>query len=139
MDIINGASHHWCRHEIVGYVTQVGPSVKDFKVGDRVGVGCMVDSCQQKDCDACGTKHEEQFCAKSVQTYNMKDHEGNVTYGGYSTHLVVSKKYALYTPSHILAAASLSIGTWHAYQKVAQRAQCTHACTCTAKPTSKQF
>ena len=52
----------------------------------------MVDSCQQKNCDACGNKHEEQFCAKSVQTYNMKDHEGKVTYGGYSTHLVVSKK-----------------------------------------------
>lgn len=88
-------------HEIVGYVTQVGPAVKDFKVGDRVGVGCMVDSCQQKDCDACGTKHEEQFCAKSVQTYNMKDHEGNVTYGGYSTHLVVSKNFLLHLPENL--------------------------------------
>ena len=81
-----------CRHEIVGIVTKVGSAVKDFKVGDRAGVGCMVDSCQQKGCDGCGHRHEEQFCAKSVQTYNMKDHEGNVTYGGYSTHLVVSKK-----------------------------------------------
>lgn len=76
-----------CRHEIVGIVTAIGSKVKDFKVGDRAGVGCMVDSC--KECEQCNTEGEEQFCPKNVQTYNSKDLEGTPTLGGYSTHIIV--------------------------------------------------
>ena len=76
-----------CRHEIVGIVTAVGPKVHKFKVGDRAGVGCLVDSCTA--CHHCKVQHEEQFCAKGVQTYNMKNYDGTPTLGGYSTHIVV--------------------------------------------------
>ena len=76
-----------CRHEIVGIVTAVGPKVNKFKVGDRAGVGCLVDSCTE--CHQCTTEGEEQFCEKAVQTYNMKGYDGAWTHGGYSTHVVV--------------------------------------------------
>jgi uncharacterized zinc-type alcohol dehydrogenase-like protein len=49
-------------HELVGHVTAVGAEVKDFRIGEPVGVGCMVDSCQS--CDVCTKKHEEQFCSE---------------------------------------------------------------------------
>ena len=58
------------RHEIVGIVTAVGSKVKNFKVGDRAGVGCLVDSCNK--CEQCTQHKEEQMCQKAVQTYNMK-------------------------------------------------------------------
>ena len=81
-----------CRHEIVGIITAVGANVKDFKVGDRAGVGCLVDSCGK--CDQCTEHKEEQFCGKAIQTYNGKNYDGTATQGGYSTHIVVSKRYA---------------------------------------------
>lgn len=69
-------------HEIIGRVTQAGAHVKKFKVGDTVGVGCMVDSCR-----ACTNCQEgfEQFCEKgAIFTYNAPDkHLGGMTYGGY--------------------------------------------------------
>jgi uncharacterized zinc-type alcohol dehydrogenase-like protein len=80
-------------HEIVGRVTAVGGSVKKFKEGDLAAVGCMVDSCH--DCHSC---HEnlEQFCEDVVLTYNSPDeHTGGVTYGGYSTNIVVSHDFVL--------------------------------------------
>ncbi|WP_022870986.1 NAD(P)-dependent alcohol dehydrogenase [Yaniella halotolerans] len=86
-------------HEIAGIVTEAGPSVTKFAVGDRVGVGCFVDSCGQ--CGPCQAG-EEQFCEQgAVMTYNSKDYESEVTYGGYSTHIVVKQDYVLRIPEGI--------------------------------------
>lgn len=84
-------------HEIVGVVTAVGPDVKKFREGDRVAVGCMVDSCQH--CDQCD-KGEEQLCRHgNTQTYNGRDRiTGEPTYGGYSRHLVVREEFVLRMP-----------------------------------------
>lgn len=92
-------------HEIVGHVEKVGAHVTKFKVGDSVGVGCMVDSCRE-----CGSCKDglEQFCEHGmVGTYNAKDKEGNPTYGGYSTKITVDENYVLRVPKNIdLAAAA---------------------------------
>ncbi|MGW9246888.1 NAD(P)-dependent alcohol dehydrogenase [Streptomyces badius] len=86
-------------HEIAGIVAETGPGVTRFKVGDRVGVGCMVDSCGQ--CDAC-LMGREQHCAEgNTQTYNALDRGGEPTHGGYSTHLVVTEKFAVTIPEGI--------------------------------------
>ena len=83
-------------HEIAGVVAEVGSQVTKFKVGDQVGVGCFVDSCGQ--CDPC-LAGEEQFCEQgAVMTYNSKDYDGEVTYGGYSTQIVVKQDYVLRIP-----------------------------------------
>eukprot|EP01034_Spumella_vulgaris_P044288 gene44288-55072_t len=81
-------------HEIVGRIAAVGPEVKGFKVGDTVGVGCMVDSCRT--CTAC-QEGVEQYCEKGFTgTYNGKDrHDGSTTYGGYSSHIVVDEAFVL--------------------------------------------
>lgn len=81
-------------HEIVGRVTKVGEHVKQFKVGDLAGVGCLVDSCRE--CENC-KKDLEQFCKNgSTGTYNSKDKvSGGVTYGGYSNQIVVDEKFVL--------------------------------------------
>ncbi|MFN3698394.1 MAG: NAD(P)-dependent alcohol dehydrogenase [Pseudobdellovibrio sp.] len=81
-------------HEIVGKVTQVGSNVKKFKIGDSVGVGCLVDSCQT--CPSC-QKNLEQFCSKGATfTYNSFDkHLGKPTYGGYSSSIVVNENFVL--------------------------------------------
>jgi alcohol dehydrogenase (NADP+) len=86
-------------HEIAGVVAAVGSAVTRFSVGDRVGVGCMVDSCGE--CDYCRAG-EEQFCVKgNVQTYNARDYEGNVTYGGYSQGIVVKDRFVVKIPDSI--------------------------------------
>jgi uncharacterized zinc-type alcohol dehydrogenase-like protein len=84
-------------HEIIGRVTQVGRDVKLFAIGDHVGVGCMVDSCQH--CDQC-RKGEEQLCRHgNTPTYNGRDRlTCEPTYGGYSKHLVVREAFALRVP-----------------------------------------
>lgn len=84
-------------HEIVGVVTEVGSEVQRFQVGDKVGVGCMVDSCRT--CPAC-TDHEEQFCHQgAVFTYNGPDkHLGGHTFGGYSSSVVVDQDFVLKMP-----------------------------------------
>ncbi|KAJ8528479.1 hypothetical protein K7X08_022171 [Anisodus acutangulus] len=74
------------RHEIVGLVTAVGSSVHKFKVGDRVGVGVIVGSCQT--CDIC-EQSLENYCPKVMFTYNSTYHDGTKTYGGYSDMIVV--------------------------------------------------
>ena len=99
-----------CRHEIIGIITAVGPKVKNFKVGDRAGVGCLVDSCQQ--CEQCTQEKEEQFCAKAVQTYNMKGFDGQPTYGGYSTHYVVTERWVCVTPACFTLTFSLAVTTF---------------------------
>jgi len=86
-------------HEIAGVVSAIGPGVNKFSVGDQVGVGCFVDSCGQ--CEACKTG-EEQFCAKGpVSTYNSIDYDGNLTYGGYSEHIVVCERFVVRIPDEL--------------------------------------
>jgi alcohol dehydrogenase (NADP+) len=81
-------------HEIVGRITQVGSEVKNFTVGQLAGVGCLVDSCQT--CLSCAA-NQEQYCDEGgVGTYNAKDRQGNPTYGGYSTDIVVDEKFTLH-------------------------------------------
>ncbi|NKI40436.1 NAD(P)-dependent alcohol dehydrogenase [Streptomyces physcomitrii] len=83
-------------HEIAGVVSEVGPGVTKYAVGDRVGVGCFVDSCRE--CEYC-EQGLEQYCAKGMTaTYNALDKDGEPTYGGYSTHLVVDENYAVRIP-----------------------------------------
>jgi uncharacterized zinc-type alcohol dehydrogenase-like protein len=88
-------------HEITGIVSEVGSEVTKYSVGDRVGVGCLVNSCQ--DCDNC-TKGLEQHCLNgSVPTYNGTDRYGNGerTQGGYSSHIVVTENFVLKIPEGI--------------------------------------
>jgi len=87
-------------HEIVGKVTQIGSKVNNFKEGDIVGVGCMVDSCQK--CSAC-KDDLEQFCENGmVGTYNGNDkHTGKQTFGGYSTDIVVKEDFVLKIPKNL--------------------------------------
>ena len=81
-------------HEIVGRVTAVGDHVKKFKVGDLAGVGCLVDSCRE--CEPC-IAGEEQCCDNgNTGTYNSKDKNGGITYGGYSTQIVVDENFTLH-------------------------------------------
>lgn len=92
-------------HEIAGIVKAVGSEVTRFAVGDRVGVGCFVDSCGE--CEYC-LKGEEQYCTKGVvQTYNSLDYDGNPTYGGYSQNIVVTERFVVRIPDALaLDAAS---------------------------------
>lgn len=86
-------------HEIAGIVTEVGDQVTKFKVGDRVGVGCMVDSCGQ--CSNC-QEGEEQYCEEgNVPTYAGIDKYGEHTQGGYSTHIVVTDGFVVTIPDNI--------------------------------------
>lgn len=86
-------------HEIAGVVREVGPEVTAFKPGDRVGVGVFVDSCRA--CDNCKAGLE-QYCMKGfVGTYNGKDYEGNVTYGGYSSAIVVEDHFVVRIPDSL--------------------------------------
>ena len=87
-------------HEIVGRVLQVGPKVTRFKSGDLAGVGCLVDSCRT--CASC-EQGLEQYCEKGwTGTYNSLEKDGkSVTYGGYSSTIVVDEKYTLKIPSNL--------------------------------------
>ena len=87
-------------HEIVGVVEQVGSSVKQFKVGQMVGVGCFVDSCRT--CPQC-KKGQEQYCEGHLAfTYNGKERDGvTPTYGGYSSKVVVDQRYVLRIPKQL--------------------------------------
>ena len=83
-------------HEIAGIVAEVGSSVTRHAVGDRVGVGCMVNSCRE--CVNC-LKGEEQFCVQgNIGTYGVVDRDGTVTQGGYSTHVVVTEDFVVRIP-----------------------------------------
>ncbi|WP_313374870.1 NAD(P)-dependent alcohol dehydrogenase [Chishuiella sp.] len=103
-------------HEIIGRIKEVGSEVTKFKVGDLVGVGCMVESCQ--DCHPC-EEGLEQYCENGFTgTYNSTNSKhGGVTYGGYSENIVVEEKFVLSVPENIdvKAAAPLlcaGITTW---------------------------
>jgi len=83
-------------HEIAGVVAEVGSEVTKHAVGDRVGVGCMVNSCRE--CENC-LAGEEQYCLKgNTGTYTSVDRDGTITQGGYSTHVVVDEDFVLRIP-----------------------------------------
>jgi uncharacterized zinc-type alcohol dehydrogenase-like protein len=93
-------------HEIVGKVISVGEHVSKFKVGDTVGVGCMVDSCRE--CEYC-KEGLEQYCEPGMTgTYNSPDKNlpGNPTFGGYSESIVVDENYVLHIPENLELAAT---------------------------------
>jgi uncharacterized zinc-type alcohol dehydrogenase-like protein len=87
-------------HEIVGRVTHVGSAVTKHKVGDLVGVGCLVDS--DHTCPKCRA-NLEQLCPNSIFTYNSPDKHGTapVTYGGYSSSIVVDERFVLKVPTNL--------------------------------------
>ncbi|PON40954.1 Alcohol dehydrogenase superfamily, zinc-type [Parasponia andersonii] len=82
-------------HEIVGVVTEVGSKVEKFKVGDRVGVGCMVGSCRS--CEIC-VDDLENYCPKMILTYGAKYYDGTTTYGGYSDIMVADEHFVVRIP-----------------------------------------
>ncbi|MGE3976968.1 MAG: alcohol dehydrogenase catalytic domain-containing protein, partial [Nitrospira sp.] len=83
-------------HEIIGTVAQIGMAVTTFKVGDRAGVGCFVDSCRT--CTAC-REGLEQYCdGGTLWTYSGQDKAGRMTQGGYSSQIVVDENYVLRIP-----------------------------------------
>ena len=87
-------------HEIVGKVLEVGAQVTKFKIGDFVGVGCLVDSCQK--CESCDDGLEQYCTGGSTGTYNSKDLvSGGFTYGGYSDKIVVADNFVVKVPENI--------------------------------------
>ena len=102
-------------HEIVGKVIAVGSDVRKFKVGDIAGVGVTVETCME--CENC-LAHAEPYCKKGmVGTYNAKDYDGNITYGGYANNIVAPEHYVYsISPKLDLAATApllcAGITTW---------------------------
>jgi len=83
-------------HEIVGIAKEVGKEVKRFKAGDKVGVGCLVESCRE--CPECREGYE-QFCVRPVFTYNSLEKDGKtLAQGGYSERIVVDQDFVLRLP-----------------------------------------
>jgi alcohol dehydrogenase (NADP+) len=86
-------------HEIAGVVAEVGSGVSKLSPGDRVGVGCLVDSCGE--CEYCQAG-EEQFCTKgAVPTYNGREYDGEPTFGGYSQQVVVDERFVVRIPDSL--------------------------------------
>ncbi len=86
-------------HEIAGVVAAVGKGVTKYKVGDKVGVGCYVDSCGN--CPECREGLEQYCSVGTIWTYNGRDKEGAPTYGGYSDNIVVDENYVLRMPDNL--------------------------------------
>ncbi len=91
-------------HELAGEVVAVGSSVSKFRVGARVGVGTMVDSCRH--CAECEAGHENYCLNGNTQTYGSKDRDGTITQGGYSTFVVVDEDFVIRIPDAIDLAAA---------------------------------
>src|SRR5262249_6031913 len=91
-------------HEIVGHVKSVGTHVKKFKVGDTVGVGCMVDSCRT--CVSC-REGLQQYCDNGLTgTYTSATKDRGYTKGGYSSYIVVDESFVLNIPKNLDLAAT---------------------------------
>lgn len=86
-------------HEIAGTVSAVGPKVTKFAVGERAGVGNMVDSCRE--CESCRAGFEQYCSGKRVLTYNSIGRDGQPTHGGYSERIVVDEAFAVRIPQSI--------------------------------------
>jgi D-arabinose 1-dehydrogenase-like Zn-dependent alcohol dehydrogenase len=86
-------------HEIAGVVSAVGAEVTDVAVGDRVGVGCMVDSCGE--CEECVAGYEQNCARGAVMTYNGRGYDGEQTYGGYAQQVTVQQKFVCPIPEGI--------------------------------------
>jgi uncharacterized zinc-type alcohol dehydrogenase-like protein len=86
-------------HEIVGQVTEVGAEVTRHAVGDRVGIGCMVNSCRE--CVNCRAGQEQYCLVGNTPTYAGVDRDGSITQGGYSTHIVADEDFVLRVPASI--------------------------------------
>nr|QSL78023.1 mannitol dehydrogenase cytoplasmic [Nigella sativa] len=85
-------------HEIAGEVTEVGNKVTKFKVGDKVGLGCLVGACRT--CDSC-INNLENYCPKAIFTYNSVYGDGTKTYGGFSDFMVVNEHYVVRMPDNL--------------------------------------
>src|SRR6059058_3233456 len=83
-------------HEIAGIVAEVGAEVTRYEPGDRVGVGCMVNSCRE--CESCLAGNEQYCLAGNTQTYGLVDRDGTITYGGYSDHVIVDEDFVVRIP-----------------------------------------
>lgn len=86
-------------HELAGEVVSVGSSVSKFRIGSRVGVGTMVNSCRH--CSECEAGHENYCLNGNTQTYGSKDRDGSITQGGYSTFVVVDEDFVINIPDAI--------------------------------------
>ncbi len=87
-------------HEIAGVVARIGERVSKFKIGDRVGVGCMVDSCQE--CASCKGGLEQYCELGNIQTYNSIALDGKTpNYGGYSKHITVNERFVVHIPDSL--------------------------------------
>jgi D-arabinose 1-dehydrogenase-like Zn-dependent alcohol dehydrogenase len=84
-------------HEIVGTVTAAGPKVSNFKVGDRVGVGCLVNACLKNSCEFCASK-KDVFCPERVMTYNDKWADNEKSYGGYAEAIRLNSRLVFNIP-----------------------------------------
>src|SRR3954451_25434389 len=83
-------------HEIAGIVADVGSEVTRYEPGDRVGVGCMVNSCRE--CENCRAGNEQYCLAGNTQTYGSVDRDGTITSGGYSDHVIVDEDFVVRVP-----------------------------------------
>ena len=87
------------RHEIVGEVTELGNQVQKFKIGDKVGVGCVLGACRS--CDSC-SENLENYCPKLILTYGgAKYYDGTTTYGGYSDFMVADEHFIVRIPDNL--------------------------------------
>lgn len=85
------------RHEISGVVTEAGCNVQKLKIGDKVGVGCLVGACRS--CERC-IQNKENYCPELVFAYNSIDIDGKITYGGYSNIVVVDEHFVVKFPEN---------------------------------------
>ena len=87
-------------HEIVGIVTEIGAAVRNFKIGDRIGVGVFIDSCRS--CENC-KKGLQQYCLEGMTgTYNgFERNSQNIAFGGYSNKFVINEDYAVKVPANL--------------------------------------
>lgn len=90
-------------HEIIGIVEEIGENVTKVKIGDHVGIGCMLDSCLN--CNACKDGYE-QFCGNTTYTYNSRYKNGMNTYGGYGTYITCNEHFLLKIPENLDKAAA---------------------------------